>query len=492
MSLSDYREDKLGGIYDASIGHLIHKNLHNKIERNCTRLGQESELRTYFCTEDEKIINFIYENISKLDMGFPDLNHISIEIYIYTKNQGLLFESLERMSPSINKKEQDEKFQVQKTLFSKFTQTIEKKYNGTWITELILNLILNIIRYLCVEIISGDNKTEQWDKIISILPKCTDKMDTTENIFETAIVFFDSLKEVKLFNKIHSKTYANYVEFIKWIQSHEKIFINCRKSSYQCCFETTEQTKKFMLKLLEYYKKTRYPFTYFNFNFNVSTGEFTFLNLYANIWQKDFLGDNIINFDDKKNIPSQNILLILDEADMLLHPRWQQQYMERLTKFLSSKAFKMCSFHILVATHSPILLSDFPSQNVLYLQNQKLITKLTSTFGCNIYKLFIDSFFLEDGLIGEFAHRKINEIAKQLSDSSYVQMSLKDIEVIIDYIGDEILQRQLLYLYKKREHYSKISQKLSLDGIQDSINLLKKQRLELDNMIKRLENLKND
>ena len=105
---------------------------------------------------------------------------------------------------------------------------------------------------------------------------------------------------------------GDYIAFIKWIQSHEKIFINYQISIFECCFEATEQTKKFMKELLKYYKKTRNPFPYFNFNFNVSTGEFTFLNLYANIWQKDLLGNEIINFDDKTCIPDQNILLILD------------------------------------------------------------------------------------------------------------------------------------------------------------------------------------
>ncbi len=52
-----------------------------------------------------------------------------------------------------------------------------------------------------------------------------------------------------------------------------------------------------------------------------------------------------------------NVFLYLDEADLSLHPRWQQRYVSWILKFVTSY-YKNCSVQILIATHSPIMLSD--------------------------------------------------------------------------------------------------------------------------------------
>ena len=79
------------------------------------------------------------------------------------------------------------------------------------------------------------------------------------------------------------------------------------------------------------------------------------------------------------------------------------------------------------------------------------MNKSTSTFGSNIYKMFLDSFFLDEtGLMGEFAHKKINNTVKKLIDK---QISIKDLEKekkIIDYISDDLLHDRLLQMYNKK------------------------------------------
>lgn len=135
---------------------------------------------------------------------------------------------------------------------------------------------------------------------------------------------------------------------------------------------------------------------------------------------------------------------------MLLHPRWQQQYISRLTQFISYITDKNISVQILVATHSPILLSDFPEENVLYLKNKKVIEKSNKTFGCNIYKMFMDSFFLnENGMIGEFAYNKIEALSRKLLNKNEILTETD--RKIIQYIGDDIIQKQLLRLNEKKE-----------------------------------------
>ena len=69
-------------------------------------------------------------------------------------------------------------------------------------------------------------------------------------------------------------------------------------------------------------------------------------------------------------------------------------------------------FNIIVVTHSPFILSDIPQDNVLFLKDGKNDNEVCDfkTFGANIHDLLRTSFFLENGLVGEFANNKIEEL----------------------------------------------------------------------------------
>ena len=70
-------------------------------------------------------------------------------------------------------------------------------------------------------------------------------------------------------------------------------------------------------------------------------------------------------------------------------------------------------FNVILTTHSPFLISDLPRDNIIFLENGKQVEGIKKqTFGANIHTLLSDSFFMEDGLMGEFAYGKINDIKK--------------------------------------------------------------------------------
>jgi predicted ATP-dependent endonuclease of OLD family len=102
-------------------------------------------------------------------------------------------------------------------------------------------------------------------------------------------------------------------------------------------------------------------------------------------------------FDKEKlNRNTRSLLLIFDEADLSLHPRWQRMFMKWLTDFCEH-IFTDFSVKLIVTTHSPILLSDFPGNSVLYLKKEKnkiiiYEPERKNSFGCNIHSLFLNSF----------------------------------------------------------------------------------------------------
>ncbi len=114
---------------------------------------------------------------------------------------------------------------------------------------------------------------------------------------------------------------------------------------------------------------------------------------------------------------NEKVLFLFDEPETSLHPNWQKQYINEVTNLLK-KIPKQ--YHFVFATHSPFLLSDLPKENVIFLEkdkesgNCKNVTKETeiNTFGANIHTLLSHGFFMEDGLMGEFAKNKIEEIKK--------------------------------------------------------------------------------
>ena len=139
---------------------------------------------------------------------------------------------------------------------------------------------------------------------------------------------------------------------------------------------------------------------------------------------------------------------LLDEPELSLHPNWQKKYIKELYIFLNQLDKK---FNIILTSHSPFLLSDIPKQNIIFLDkdedgNCKVVDGLKEkkqTFGANIHTLLSDSFFMEDGLMGEFAKSKIDKTIKLLNQEHLNEDDLKYCEQIISIIGEPIVKNQL-------------------------------------------------
>lgn len=201
---------------------------------------------------------------------------------------------------------------------------------------------------------------------------------------------------------------------------------------------------------MEFLQKYRYictPDYFLDFHWGVSSGENSLLSLFASfyyIFDEDYTnkkhGDyKIVNrfsqqffklkrFEQSeqfKETKCDSVILLIDEADLTYHPEWQRVFIALLTAFLPKIYPLQCcqNIQIVLSTHSPILLSDVPQQNVIYLKYnpEKHCTMVddsvhAGTFGQNIYLLFKDSFFLEKGTIGLFAQRKMNELVHNLKE----------------------------------------------------------------------------
>lgn len=101
------------------------------------------------------------------------------------------------------------------------------------------------------------------------------------------------------------------------------------------------------------------------------------------------------------------------------------------------------TFHIIIASHAPFILSDLPNQNVIFLKKGQQVQVNIDTFGANIHTLLSHGFFMKDGLMGEFAKEKINTAITYLNQKQLSEKEIEYCENIISITGEPILKRQL-------------------------------------------------
>lgn len=184
-------------------------------------------------------------------------------------------------------------------------------------------------------------------------------------------------------------------------------------------------------KLIDFYQKMLFHLKWSNLggileiksSKKLSTGEKSLLDFYASIY------DYLKRWENSTHMYSKNCILLLDEPEQGYHPFWKKKFVNALKTTLPI-LFKINNsvenIQIILTTHDPLTLSDIPNTNIVYLKKEKQITKVldfddiqrpTKTFGANISDLLADSFFVNDGLIGDFAKNKIEKTIGWINDN---------------------------------------------------------------------------
>ena len=193
----------------------------------------------------------------------------------------------------------------------------------------------------------------------------------------------------------------------------------------------------------------------------LSTGEKALIDLYSSIY------DYLKRFGDYQY--NENCIFLLDEADLGFHPEWKKKYINALINTLpvliSSVRSKIKNIQIIFATHDPLTLSDIPNRNVAYIKKDGFTSEIlsehekpTKSFGANITDLLADSFFIKDGLIGDFAKEKIEETISWLNSILELSIVVKELELEnIDKLNDKKINtaKNKIKKYLKNETDSK-------------------------------------
>ncbi|SHL88611.1 AAA family ATPase [Myroides odoratimimus] len=185
----------------------------------------------------------------------------------------------------------------------------------------------------------------------------------------------------------------------------------------------------------------------------VSSGQFQKIGMLSSIV---YHLKNLDSVRETEGIYSyENVNLILDEIELYFHPEQQRTFVHELLGLLRENKFKQIKrINIMFITHSPFILSDIPSQNVLKLKDGKPVEgDSINSFGANIHDLLADEFFLDKGFMGEFAKEKIQEIVKELQEIPVEDLNEEKYThffKIIKLIGEPVLSIPLLELLEKK------------------------------------------
>lgn len=290
---------------------------------------------------------------------------------------------------------------------------------------------------------------------------------------EFALEFLQANKNERLFNE---RLVSHYTQAIEEIDKLQKIFAKLDNSNQEKPAEDTEENTVVLvfdkdpevyMAFCEYisgllYKK--YSFVLSNLSIGMSelsSGERAMQNICA--WMS-IASNSVIR---ERILKDKNILLLLDEVDLHMHPEWQRRFLNFLAKELDLQ-FRDYRIQVVITTHSPLILSDVPSGNIIYLGRKSNRCRVEDgpaereTFGANIFTLLKDSFYLERSL-GEFAYNRIRVVIDDLQklknwnmeDSSESQQAnyqehrekCRKHKQLIEIIGEPVVRGKLQRLY---------------------------------------------
>lgn len=171
---------------------------------------------------------------------------------------------------------------------------------------------------------------------------------------------------------------------------------------------------------------------------------------------------NLLSINSDNRVRFCRLNLVMDEVEICFHPEYQRRFISEMIGYIERLGLnKNMSFNILIATHSPFILSDILKGNILYLddgQNANITDEFKNSFCANICDLLYQSFFLKEGFIGEYSRQKLRSIFLLLNKSKYLstkEIKEKRIEEQINFyieeVGDPfiIMQLKKLALHQK-------------------------------------------
>ena len=452
----------ISGLYDISVNGLIYEDYKLEIEQGISNKDQ-NQIGVFLTKDIFRQLQFIYSDISNERVPYRVPETLSIII-----------------SENLNSFRKDT---IEFTTFEKFKDAILRNYfydhlgqeDGTTqtgfnpINAIICSVLLNVVK----ELLTRNSATEQ------IGFKFSPSITLTER--NTIVSFMDISQKVEhFFNEIHLQLKGlkmPYPQLMVLIDDNKKFINYLLENSvffYNDFFDETNQVLNFNIfsdgesnelilkEFFNLYVRTFSVNPYLKFRWrNLSTGENALLNIFSRFYSLS----NEQKFGEALN---NNLLILIDEGDTYLHPAWQKKLLKNLLEFLPiifkfDRHGNLRNIQLVFTTNSPIPASDLLSYNTIFLEKvtnstnsytvqiKDGLNEQKQTFAANIHSLLADSFFVNNGLRGDFANDKLQELIKFLKEDNKDTIFSEETALkLINLIGEPLIKNSLKDLYFER------------------------------------------
>lgn len=329
------------------------------------------------------------------------------------------------------------------------TNTLKSELSVEEMYSQIINEIdaKNIENLYFIEAIGEINKFSDLLKKIPSVPNVVPKSDLS----------YKPGKETKKYSRIEISKAAEWKNIIAYIEQRVKINKEIR--------EGKRENGSFLLRYLHID------------NLMFSSGERAFQNLMSWMYFLSQLDEYMVKSEHHAR---KDMIVCLDEVDLSLHPAWQRDFINHLTTLINH-CYTEKNIQIIMTTHSPLCLSDFPRQNIIYLKKTEYGTEVDhfdhkETFGTNLYEIFDDAFYLGNNSMGLFAKKYIGQLIKEISELSEInEETFNAYYSKIECIGDMLIKNKLrnTLINKLNEQQGKA---ITLAALDKEIKLLEQKR----------------
>lgn len=235
-------------------------------------------------------------------------------------------------------------------------------------------------------------------------------------------------------------------------KDHQKVFVEFKVEEFEMILKLIKEYEKLISIFKETIQHDNFRILNFYPDKKFSTGEKSLLDFFSSLYYFT------LNKSDHQR-QNENYLLLLDEPELGYHALWKKKFIQAIVKtvpLIFKELDKKPKVQIIFTTHDALTLSDIPNYNIIYVYKNDNSSSILSTsqslekkaFGGNISNILSDSFFIGNGLIGDYVKDKIQDVIEYINDK-HKRVNIKWItshdvaKKVIEQIGEPYLSEKL-------------------------------------------------
>lgn len=472
----------------------------NRFYGNEIGIKEKYNLISSFCKKSKKIIDKYKDN---------EVDFLNTSVAIIIETEFYYAGGEKKLDIKLPRKISIRRFKRVRKSNEEIKQSIQEKQKlikEQFILNFLEQYIYESFEAMVLKSIKDEDTSKIKEKIIIEIQKVIDSLYTNiedENIYENQVKYL--LEIVKIINdKIEkniklgsdNKYYQAVADFIICLDEINKNYFKDGKINIPLNIDVDEQESvKKLLNIIDKYSRNDKNNLQNNIKIefrNLSEGEKEFINIFARL--RESLNNPCVRYGD-------TVILILDEPDKAFHPEWSRKFIPILLENINKIENVESKYQIIISTHSPFMVSDIPSDNLILLDNKldgkaenRCIVKnkkdVGKTFANNIHTILSNEFFIKS-TIGEFAKVKIQENIKFMMDyetfinnkpreipdkfkEENLKEKKKEIKYIIEIIGEPLIKRKLEDMYRVIFPYKDIDYKSKIEKLEKDKRKLEK------------------